>query len=71
MGWEVGGGFRIGNSCTPVMDSCQCMAKPILYCKVKFKKNNKIFKKESIISVVSHNEGVKTIDEIIAVNISN
>ena len=71
MGREVGAGFRIGNSCTPVMDSCQCMAKPILYCKVKFKKNNKIFKKESIISVVSHNEGVKTIDEIIAVNISN
>ena len=31
----VGGGFRIGNSCTPVVDSCQCMAKPIQYCKVK------------------------------------
>ena len=35
MGWEVGGGFRIGNSCTPVVDSCQCMGKPIQYCKVK------------------------------------
>ena len=35
MGWEVGGGFRIGNSCTPVPDSCQCMAKPIQYCKAK------------------------------------
>ena len=35
MGWEVEGGFRIGNSCTPVADSCQCMAKPIQYCKVK------------------------------------
>ena len=34
-GWEVGGGFRIGNLCTPVADSCQCMAKPIQYCKVK------------------------------------
>ena len=22
MGWEEGGGFRIGNSCTPVVDSC-------------------------------------------------
>ena len=33
MGWEVGGGFRIGNSCTPVADSCQRMAKPIHYCK--------------------------------------
>ena len=29
MGWEVGGGFKNGNSCTPVVDSCQCMAKPI------------------------------------------
>ena len=35
MGWEVGEGFRIGNSCIPVVDSCQCMAKPIQYCKVK------------------------------------
>ena len=38
-GWygEGGGrrGFRIGNTCTPVADSCQCMAKPIQYCKVK------------------------------------
>ena len=35
MGWEVGGRFRIGNSCTPAADSCQCMAKSIQYCKVK------------------------------------
>ena len=27
MGWEVGGGFMIGKSCTPMADSCQCMAK--------------------------------------------
>ena len=29
-GWdgdEVGGGFGIGNTCTPMADSCQCMAK--------------------------------------------
>ena len=38
MGRFVGGGFRVGNSCTPVVDSCQCMAKPIQYCKVKNKK---------------------------------
>ena len=38
MGREVGGGFMFGNACTPVMDSYQCMAKPIQYCKVKFKK---------------------------------
>ena len=34
-GREVGGGFRIGNSCTPMADSCQCMTKPIQYCKAK------------------------------------
>ena len=26
MGREVGGGFMFGNACTPVVDSCQCMA---------------------------------------------
>ena len=31
MGREVGGGFMFGNACTPVVDSCQCMAKPIQY----------------------------------------
>ena len=37
-GWdrrEVGEGFRVGNTCTPMVDSCQCMAKPIQYYKVK------------------------------------
>ena len=34
MGKEVGGGFRMGNRCTPVVYSCQCMAKPLQYCKV-------------------------------------
>ena len=33
---EGGGrGVRVWNACTPVVDSCQCMAKPIQYCKVK------------------------------------
>ena len=27
MGREVGGGFRMGNTCIPVANSCQCMAK--------------------------------------------
>ena len=27
---EVGGGFRMGNTCAPVVDSCQCMTKPIM-----------------------------------------
>ena len=35
MGREVGEGFRIGDTCTPVADSCWCMAKSIQYCKVK------------------------------------
>ena len=36
MGREEGGGFRIGNTCIPVVDSCWYMAKPIQYCcKVK------------------------------------
>ena len=43
MGREVEGGFRIGNTCTTVADSCWCMAKPIQYCKVK-KKKKMIFK---------------------------
>ena len=34
LGREGGGGFRMGNTCTPVADSCQCMAKPLQYCKV-------------------------------------
>ena len=35
VGREVGGRFMFGNACTPVVDSCQCMAKSIQYCKVK------------------------------------
>ena len=27
MGREVGGGSRMGNTCKPMVDSCQCMAK--------------------------------------------
>ena len=34
MGREVGGGFRMGNTCTPMADSCQRMAKTTKYCKV-------------------------------------
>ena len=34
MGREVGRGFRMGNTCTPMADSCECMAKPPQYCKV-------------------------------------
>ena len=31
---EEGGGFRMGNTCIPVADSFQYLAKPIQYCKV-------------------------------------
>ena len=41
MGREEGGGFRMGNTCTPVLDSCQCMAKPLQYCKKKKKSKSK------------------------------
>ena len=34
IGREAGGGFMLGNTCIPVVDSCQCMAKPIQCCKV-------------------------------------
>ena len=34
MGREEGGGFRMGNTCTPVADSFRYLAKPIQYCKV-------------------------------------
>ena len=51
-GWderEVGGGFRMGNTSTPVADSCQCMAKPIQYCKVISLQLNKfIIKKKQL-----------------------
>ena len=38
VGREEGGGFRMGNTCTPMEDSSQCTAKPIQYCKVKMSK---------------------------------
>jgi len=27
MGREVGEGFRMGDTCTPIAESCECMAK--------------------------------------------
>ena len=34
MGREEGGGFRMGNTCIPVVDPFRYLAKPIQYCKV-------------------------------------
>ena len=31
---EVGEGFRMGNTCTPMADSCNVWQKPLQYCKV-------------------------------------
>ena len=35
-GWdgEVGGGYRMGDTCTLVADSCECIAKTTTICKV-------------------------------------
>ena len=42
-GWYgEGGGFRMGNTCIPVVDSFQYMAKPIQYCKVKKQKKTSV-----------------------------
>ena len=47
-GWDgEGGEFRMGNTCTPIADSCQCMAKPLQYCKViSLQLNKLIFKRK-------------------------
>ena len=34
MGRDVGGGIEMGNTCKSMADSCQCMQKPLQYCKV-------------------------------------
>ena len=34
MGRGMGVGFRMGNTCKSIADSCQCMAKTLQYCKV-------------------------------------
>ena len=34
MGRKVGGGFRMGNTYIPMADPCQCMVKPLQYCKI-------------------------------------
>ena len=41
MGREVGGGFRIGNMCTHMADSCLSMANQYNIVKKKEKKENK------------------------------
>ena len=47
MGREVGGVFRMGNTCTPVANSCRRMAKPIQHCKVISVQLNKFILKKN------------------------
>ena len=47
VGREVGGEFMFGIACTPMVDSCQCMAKPTQYWKQN-KVKIKFFLKKSI-----------------------
>ena len=58
MGREMGAGFRMGNTCTPVPDACCCMAKPIQYCKVK--NNKKLKKKDTPLELPKDMEPVNT-----------
>ena len=56
-GWDGEGGGRglqDGNTCTPVADSCQCMAKPIQYCKVISLQKKKVCNLLMVVVVVSH-----------------
>ena len=64
MGREVGGVFRIGTTCTPMVGSCQCMAKPLQLRRIrKFKKKKKYtFVAETIYSFVNishYNQNMK------------
>ena len=36
------------NTCTPMADSCQCMAEPLQYCKVSSHQLNKFKKKKNL-----------------------
>ena len=45
---EVGGGIGMGNTCKSMADSCQCMTKPLQYCKVISLQLIKIMEKKKI-----------------------
>ena len=52
MGREVGGGFMFGIARTPMVDSCQCMVKPIQYCKAKESKNKHLIKNKNLCCIL-------------------
>ena len=49
MGREAGGRIGMGNTCKSMADSCQCMAKPLKYCKVISLQLRKINRKKRCI----------------------
>ena len=65
MGREVGAGLRTGNTCTPVEDSCQHMAKPIQYYKVISLKNKQNKTKQKTAGGLSCEDGPGTIFNIL------
>ena len=50
--------------CTPVMDSCQCMAKPIQYCKVISLQLKQIYIKNIKIKIKTANQAKRDDREI-------
>ena len=63
---EVGWGIRMGNACKSMADSCQCMEKPLQYCKVIILqliningKKNKIKSRDVAKKIKNKSNGVK------------
>ena len=50
---EVGGGFRMGNTCKFMADSWQCMAKPLQYCKIISLQQTKINEKKKLVMIAN------------------
>ena len=62
MGREVGGGIGMGNTCKSMADSCQCMAKPLQYCKVTSLQLIKINeKKKRILSLFTQSQSEESL----------
>ena len=74
IGREVGGGFRMGNTCTPMVDSYQCMTEPIQYCKIKKERKKENWKKIKCLDIWYYKMIILLIEEkdgLINANTSN
>ena len=71
MGRDVGGGFRMGTTCTPMADVCWCMAKPIQYCKVKKKPTKTTALHHSAFFMVQLSHACMTTEKTIALTRQN